>query len=110
MDAGSLNWRLAILRATTTTGAFNEDIPTWNTLTTVWANKRDVSDGEKERLGQIMASRTTRFQVRYSSAVAGVNAKDRLRCEGVVYDILGVKQIGARHEALEITATARGDA
>jgi head-tail adaptor len=74
----------------------------------VWAEKLDISDGERLRGEQVGASITTRFRVLYSPVYADLNAKDALLLEGRRYDIVGVKEIG-RREGLEITATATTD-
>lgn len=74
----------------------------------VWASKFDVSDSERLRAAEVQASITTRFRVRWSSFSAGITPKDRLVCEGVEYDISGIKDIG-RREFREITASARAD-
>jgi SPP1 family predicted phage head-tail adaptor len=108
MLAGHLDRRIEIQRATTTTNAFNEPVPTWGTVATVWARKRDVSDKERQQAGETAAEITTRFQVRFSATLAALNPKDRLVCEARIYDIWGVKEIG-RREGLEISATARAD-
>ncbi len=73
-----------------------------------WAAKRDVSDGERYRAGEVAASLTTRFQVRYSIFTAAITPKDRMTCEGREYNILGIKEVG-RREGLEITAAVRID-
>lgn len=75
----------------------------------VWASKADVSDGERWRSGEVQAHITTRFQVRYSAFSAGLTPKDRLVCEGMEYDISGIKEVGPRRTRLEITAAARAD-
>jgi hypothetical protein len=56
----------------------------------------------------VQANITTRFRVRWSTFTAGITPKDRLICEGVEYDITGIKDIG-RREFREITAAARAD-
>lgn len=108
MKAGRLDRRVTIMRASTSTNAFNEKEPEWLDIATVWASKEDISDGERICAQEVSAEITTRFQIRHSSAVADVNPKDRVRCEGRVYDIFSVKEIPYR-AGLEITATARAD-
>jgi hypothetical protein len=49
-----------------------------------------------------------RFTVRWSPFTAGISPKDRLTCEGVEYDITGIKEIG-RRVGVEISASARAD-
>ena len=73
------------------------------------AAKKDVSDGERWRAGEVAAHITTRFTVRWSAFTADLTPKDRLICEGRSYDISGIKEVGARRRWLEITAAARAD-
>ena len=108
MDAGKLDRRVTILRYSMTRNADNEPIETWSDLATVWASKKDISDGEKVRAAQIGASLSTRFQIRWSSLVADVNPKDRLRYGGRTYEIVGVKELG-RRDGIEISALSAPD-
>ena len=73
------------------------------------AAKKDVSDGEKWRAGEVAAHITARFTVRWSAFTAALTPKDRLTCEGRSYDISGIKEVGARRRWLEIAAAARAD-
>ncbi|ABN75753.1 head-tail adaptor protein [Cereibacter sphaeroides] len=74
----------------------------------VRGSKLDVSDRERWQAGEIAASVTTRFRVRWSPFTAGITPRDSLECEGLVYEIVGVKEVGRRVE-IEITAGARTD-
>lgn len=74
----------------------------------VWASRRDISDRERIASQQIAATITTRFTVRYSCFTEDLTPKDRIECENVTYDIVGIKRVG-RREAFEITANARAD-
>jgi head-tail adaptor len=76
----------------------------------VWAQKRDISDGEKWAAAALEATVTTRFTVRSSTFTRGITPLDRLTCGGVEYFITGIKEAGSgRFAFLEITATARAD-
>ncbi len=108
MQAGQLDRRIDLLRSTISYDAFNSPIETWTTLATVWASRRDISDGERFQAGQMNASRMTRFQIRWSNLVKTLSPKDRLQFEGVVYDIMATKELN-RHEGIEITASSRAD-
>lgn len=100
--------RLRIERATTGDDGVQTAVTGWTALATVWASKEEISDGERGRQTGPDATATTRFQIRYSTTVAGVGPKDRLVCEGRTYDVVGVKEIG-RRVGLEITAMRRAD-
>lgn len=76
----------------------------------VWAEKRDVSDGERWRADEVAASVTSRFIVRFSTFADGITPKDRLICEGLEYNITGVKEPpGTRRQWIELTCAARTD-
>lgn len=68
-----------------------------------WAHKNQISDGERFRANSTFQDMTARFQVRYSEAAASITSSDRLLCEGVLYGVGGVKEIG-RRDGIEITA------
>jgi SPP1 family predicted phage head-tail adaptor len=109
MNAGDLDRRISIERATVARDAFNNPVPsTWLPVATVWAAKMEIRDAERIAAQEVGAEVTTRFQIRWSSTVADVNPKDRLIFDGRTYGISAVKEIG-RREGLEITANARAD-
>jgi SPP1 family predicted phage head-tail adaptor len=109
MDAGRLDRRIVIQRATTTANSFNEPISTWATLATVWAKAEPVSDGERQRSGETLADKKYRFTIRWSYDVSEVDPRDRVVFDGRTYDVSGVKEMG-RREFIELTATARAEA
>jgi SPP1 family predicted phage head-tail adaptor len=108
MQAGSLDRRIVLQRYSLTRDDLNNAVETWTTLATVWAEKLDISDRERVTAAQLGADITTRFRIRYSSAVAALNPKDRVLYGGRTYDVMGVKEIG-RREGLELTTAARTD-
>lgn len=73
------------------------------------AYKRDISDGERARAAEVQAHITTRFMLRWSPFVADITPKDQLICEGVVYEITGIKEGAGRRQWIEITTAARVD-
>lgn len=107
MDAGALDRRLDVLRAAMVDDGFTNAPGLPTVIGTVWAAKRDISDGERFKDGAVNAAITTRFQVRYSPFAASIRTSDTLQCEGRAYGIAGIKEIG-RREGLEITARAEG--
>lgn len=108
MRAGKLDRRVTIRRSTETHDGFANVQGAPSDLATVAAERQPISDGERSQQGGVFASATVRFRIRYSAAVADINPKDRLVCEGRAYDILGVKDLG-RRKGFEITAAERTD-
>lgn len=108
MQAGKLDRRITLERASITLDDFGGQVEAWVVLATVWAEAIPVSDRERWRAGEIGATISHRFRIRWSSAVADLNARDRVIFDGREYDIHGVKEIG-RRVGLEITASTRAD-
>lgn len=110
MEAGDLDRRVTIQRSESARNKFNEPIESWSDLTTVWARRRDVSDGEKTAAAQVGATLMSRFVVRSSSITRTVIPTDRLNHDGGLWNILGVKELGeGRNRFLEITAVREAD-
>lgn len=109
-DAGRLDRRITIERYTSTTNSLNEEVRSWSELTTVWARRRDVGDGEKVAASQVSAHLMTRFLVRHSSVTVTVSPKDRISYDSETWNILGVKRADmGRNRFIEITAVREAD-
>lgn len=109
MAAGRLDRRVQFRRATLHDDGLGE-VEDWTDHgAPVWAERKDVSDGERWRAGEVAAHITTRFLVRWSPFTVALTPKDRLVCDGREYDISGIKEAGGRQSFLEITAAARVD-
>ena len=105
MEAGKLDRRITIERATTVTDAFGAEIATWSPVATVWAAYQPVSDGERLRAAEVGASLTARFTIRWGH---DVTVEDRIVFDGRTFEVVGVKEIG-RREGQEISAAARAE-
>lgn len=108
LAAGKMDRRITLERFVTSSDQYNEPVKAWGALATRWASYEPISDGERFRAGETAATASARFVIRYSSAVADINPKDRLTFDGDTWQILHVKEIG-RREGLEISATVRAD-
>jgi SPP1 family predicted phage head-tail adaptor len=108
MQAGKLDRKITLQRSTETRDEYNEPVKTWATLATRSASYEPLSDGEKFSASETAAEASARFVIRWSSAVATLNPRDRLLYEGDTWEILRVKEMG-RREGLEITAGARAE-
>jgi SPP1 family predicted phage head-tail adaptor len=106
--SGEMNRRVTLERATVERNAFNEEIETWSTLATVWAERHDVSAAESFRAQEVGSQLTARFVIRYSATVAGLNPRDRLLYGGRVFNITGVREKDM-NRWLEVDCVARDD-
>tara|TARA_R110002110_G_scaffold75669_6_gene199928 strand:- start:458 stop:802 length:345 start_codon:yes stop_codon:yes gene_type:complete len=73
----------------------------------LWAKRTPISDAERWRAGQVSANITARFVVYCSALTSSITPKDRLVCNGTVYDIMGIKDVEYDKMWLEITVAAR---
>lgn len=118
IGAGQLDRRIRILRQASGASEFGTadasgPFAPWGDP--VWAARRDLRVGE--RMGQqgglaaagIAATVVTEFILRWSPVMREVTAKDRILCDGVTYDITGIREGAGRRVALIIEATARTD-
>lgn len=109
VKAGDLDRLIQFQRYTETTDGFGA-VQQWaDHGSQLPAAKTEVSDAERWRAGEVASVITTRFLVRWSSFTAAITPKDRLTCDGVTYEISGIKEVMGRRDALEITAAARSD-
>jgi SPP1 family predicted phage head-tail adaptor len=105
MSIGKLDRRIQFRRYTMTDDGFSK-VEAWaDHGSPVWASKKDISDGEKVRAGEVSATITSRFEVRSSAFTRALTAKDALTYNGVTFEIFGIKELG-RNKRLEITAGA----
>jgi SPP1 family predicted phage head-tail adaptor len=100
MRAGRLD-RLALLQQRTLAApdAYGQKVASYSTLATVWVDRKDITGREFYASAQVHADASTRFTLRYLSGLTSVN---RVLCEGVIYDVLHVAELG-RRDWLELT-------
>lgn len=108
MSAGKRDRKVSFWRTPTVDDGYSQVPGTPVRLGDAWAEKRDLSDAERIRSGAVAAEITARFRVCWSQLASGLKASDTLRCEGRVYEIVGIKEQGTR-EFLEISARARAN-
>jgi SPP1 family predicted phage head-tail adaptor len=103
MQAGKLDRRVTIQRRTQTQAANGEYVNQWNNVATVWATVKDLRGNEFFAARQTNAEVTTRFYLRWHR---DITVLDRILCDGVVYDLIQVSEMG-RRQGLEILAIAK---
>lgn len=103
MKSGELDRRVTLL--VRTEGAPNdlgESSDFWVEAGTVWAKRLNISDVERVNARAVGVAISLRLVVRWSRATAALTFADRMRLDGVIYEITGVKEIG-RRDGLEFT-------
>lgn len=109
INSPKLDRKITIQRFTSSQDEFGTPIEVWSDLATVWANYRPVSDAEKMQAGEVSATLSARFTIRYDSAWADLSPIDRVVFEGRTFDVFGCKEVEGRRQFLEITASARAE-
>ena len=94
LNAGDLDRRITLQRPAKTKDSFNATVLAFDKVADVWASKEDVSDGERMRAAETSATITTRFRIRQSSTVNGIDATWRVVFAGRTYGLAAVKEIG----------------
>lgn len=106
MRAGKLDRRITILRNTPqAANAFNEALPGWAEVATVWAQQRPNRGDEALAAQQDGSARPMTFHIRYRS---DLSVTDRISYEGRIFEILDVRELG-RRVVSEFDCIARAD-
>lgn len=72
-----------------------------------WASRRDISDGEKYKAGELAADLSARFVVRYNAFTASITPKDMIDHNGEL-QIVGIKTL-SEGNLIEFTTAQRSD-
>lgn len=106
LNAASLDRRIQILRFVNAgTDKYGGRIGEYETLGgPVFARRRDVSDAERMSAGAWDNLLVVRFVIRATVFSRDIRRSDRLRHDGVIYRISGIKEFLERRSFLEITA------
>ena len=107
MDAGELDRRITLQRASETEDGYGTVTGDWADIATVWAKLMPMSGAERLAASENAAFANVRFKIRKSSDVSDLNAKDRLVFDSVTHNIANVRQEG--RSFLVIDAVARAD-
>lgn len=109
MRAGDLIERVQVLRPTLVDDGFSQTETYAPHGDPIRARRRDLSDGERFRSGEVAGFVTARFVVRSSIFTRDLKSTDRLQANGVIYDIKGIKDLDDGRSWREITCAARTD-
>lgn len=108
MRASKLDRRITLKQQSGELDEYGQKIDTWTDIATVWAEFIPDKGGEKAASGEVRASTSDKFRIRYSSVISNINPTWRLIFQGREYEISQVNEIG-RMVGFEIIANARAE-
>lgn len=103
MRAGKLRNRLAVQVKTVTYNSYNEPLETWATDRYLWADCIPSSSREFQALQQVHADLQIAYQVR-CELDATLSEQNRIVCDGVTCDIIGLVPDDGRRRMVTILA------
>ena len=109
--AGALDRRVIIERTASPSvqSPSGQPVEIWEVLVgPVWASIAPLRGSERSADPNVSAHEEVEIRLRWSSAVANVDPKDRVAHRNQLYDILAVHEIG-RREGLRIIARRKAD-
>lgn len=99
MRVGPLHRRITIQRSTIVREGSSR-VTKWDDLFTTWAGVTQQSGREYFASAAVQSSRQMVFRIRYR---VGVTVVDRVRYNGLIYNISDVREVG-RREGIELHA------
>lgn len=105
IEAGRLNKRVTLERATSTTNEYGEHVETWQPVGTVWAGIEPVSGREVELAKSFSASVSHKVTIRYQP---GLDSTVRVNYGGRVFSVDAVLDEREAHEKLTLYCTEQG--
>ena len=89
MSLGKLDRYITIQQFTTVANDYGEEIKTWTTYLSVWADRTEDTGGESITMDQVVAKIKVMFRVRYDS---GINETMRILYDSDYYNIENIQE------------------
>jgi SPP1 family predicted phage head-tail adaptor len=105
MEPGQLNRRIELQSKRTTRDAIGGEVVTWAFEVATWAEAVPLSGRELMAAQQKHAEISTMFRIRFRPEVT-MSSKWRVVCEGVVYDILDILNVGGRNREMQLQCSS----
>jgi SPP1 family predicted phage head-tail adaptor len=102
MNIGKLRHQVYLQSSTATANEFGENIPTWSTYATVWAEIKPLQGRELENAQQISEKCDYEVFIRYNSSVL---ATHRIVYGTRTFEINAVLNLEERNEILKLICT-----
>ena len=107
MDAGQLDRRVTLERATEADDGYATSVSGWQPVASVWAKLVPISGAEMIAAGETAAFNRIRLKIRRDSQWSDLNATDRLTFDDKAYNILSVRSEGRAYYLID--AVVRGE-
>jgi SPP1 family predicted phage head-tail adaptor len=108
MQAGDLDRRIQIQEQAVTQNATGEEVLSWITVATVWAQKIENFGQERFQSSQFIGKSACSFKFRWSNLTKSVTTKHRIVFDGNIYDIQDRRELG-RREGVMVDCSARNE-
>ena len=105
LNPTKMDRRIILQRKTVTQDAYGEEIATWATLDTVWAQRLELKGAEQWQARQVIANIEAKYRIHWRS---GLTPVDRMTEDGRIFDVYSAIELGHR-EAIELTVGARAE-
>ena len=103
MKIAKMDRRITLERVTNGRDAVGGVSESWATLTTVWAERRNLKGRELMEAAQKSAEAEVLFVVRYSTVLGTVSAADRVKMGTEYFDVVSVTEVpGGRPVKVEL--------
>ena len=107
MGLGSKRHLVTLQTRSSALDSHGEDVLTYTTLATAWAEIKAVSSSERLESQQIKAEISHTIAIRYAASYAGIGAEDRIVYGSRTFDIVAPVDPDGRSRELEFTVKER---
>lgn len=101
MIVGKQRWRVQLQQATITRAAYNQAIPGWSTVATLWAGIRTPYGREQANAVQMKAELTHVVTIRWPGVENTVDPKMRFLYGSRILNILWINNLDERNRQLD---------
>ena len=98
-QAGQLDRRITLQTFSEATDSFGQEVKTYSTLTSVWANVKEKVGSEGEDGDMLAATKKVEFIIRYRT---DVNEQMRISYNSNIYKITAIQSADARKAFLKL--------
>lgn len=106
LAAGDLDRRVTILVQASDDDGLSNAAGSFEPLDRRWAKKTDIGDAESVAAATVGRTVSSRFLMRWDALTSAITGSHRLECEGVTYQVVGVREAIGRRVAIEVSANA----